>query len=82
MSVRSIPDKAEVQRAEQLYKDVRENRASLPATPRLKPVARVSRYVWASNAILLPTLIGSTRLSGPAAWAMLGASCIGLLGIG
>lgn len=82
MSVRSIPDKAEVQRAEQLYKEVREGRASLPATPRLKPVARVSRYVWASNAILLPTLVGSAMLSGPAAWAMLGASCVGLLGIG
>lgn len=45
MSVRGIPDKAEVQRAEQLYKDVREGRASLPTTPRLKPVARISKYV-------------------------------------
>ena len=82
MSVRSIPDKAEVQRAEQLYKDVREGRAAFPATPRLKSVGRVSKYVWASNAVLLPTLIGSAVLSGPAAWAMLGASCLGLLGIG
>lgn len=82
MSVRSIPDKAEVQRAEQLYREVREGRAALPATPRLKPVARVSKYVWVSNAILLPSLVGSAMLSGPAAWAMLGVSCLGLLGIG
>jgi aerotaxis receptor len=82
MSVRSIPDKAAVQRAEQLYSAVREGRAAFPATSRLKSVSRVSKYVWASNAILLPTLIGSTMLSGPVAWIMLAASCIGLLGIG
>ncbi len=82
ISVRTPPDKAEVQRIEQHYKDVREGRATLKPTARLKPLSRVTNYVWAFTAATLTLLIGSAFLEGWANWSLLAAGCVGLLGAG
>lgn len=82
ISVRTPPDKAEVAATESLYRDVREGRATLKPTPRLKSLHMIGRYLWGMLAILVPILVGASLLNGPAAWAMLGVGCVGLLGIG
>ena len=82
MSVRSIPDKAEVAQTEQLYKAVREGKAKMQPTQRIKPLHLVSHYAWAAILILLPVMAGAALLEGTAAWGMLALGCLGLLGIG
>ncbi|MBX9849251.1 MAG: methyl-accepting chemotaxis protein [Rhodocyclaceae bacterium] len=82
ISVRTPPDKSEVHRIEQHYKDVREGRATFKPTARLKSLSVVSKYVWGAIAVLLPLQVGAALLDGLAAWGMLAAGCVGILGVG
>lgn len=79
MSVRSIPDKAEVLRAEQLYKEIREGRTTMPPTERLKPTNRISSIFLIVSLVILALFIASFLLEGSIAWAPFGAGCVGVL---
>jgi aerotaxis receptor len=81
MSVRSSPERAEIERAEALYKDVREGRASLSPTARLKPLSRLTSWVWGAVGVLIAAMAGAVLLEGPAAWALLALGCVGLVGL-
>lgn len=81
MSVRSIPDRAEVTRAEQMYREVREGRTTMPQTSRLRPVDRLSGPVWSAVAILLVSIIAAGVLEGIAAYVLMTVACAVAIGL-
>lgn len=70
ISVRVPPDKAEVTRAEQLYRDVREGRAQLPATAPLISLSSIGNRLLALWALVAALLVGALMVPSEYAWAL------------
>ena len=76
MSVRTVPSRADVERAEAFYRDVRAGTATFPATRFPRPLAHLTRTTWAAAgacaaaSLVAPWLGGTVGIVGGAVAAL------------
>lgn len=81
MSVRTPPSREAVSAADALYRAIREQQRSFPATPAITQVAYLRWGPWAAAAVLSLLVVLAVALDGAAAWVA-GLLCMtGLCGL-